>query len=201
MANHALTLVLATHNSHKAHEMREILTRKVLDLKLLTLNDFPSAVEPEETGTTMEENASIKAKAALSATGLISLADDGGLEVDALDGAPGVYSKRFGGKSTPFSEKIKLLLEKLEGVPWAKRTARYRCVLGLAIPHGPLELFEATCEGRIAFEPHGIGGFGFDPVFWLQEQERMMAELTTEEKNQISHRGKVMKQVIDYLLS
>ena len=183
------TLVLATHNAHKAAEMKQILFEKFPKLNVLTLNDFPNASEPEETGTTMEENAHIKALAGLESTGKVCLADDGGLEVDALGGEPGVYSKRFGGERTSFLKKIELLLEKLKEVPWEKRTARYRCVLGLAVPGHDVHFFEATCEGFIAFEPKGRNGFGFDPIFWIEEKSCMMAELTSEEKNRLSHRG------------
>ena len=193
------TLVLATHNAHKAREMRQILLERFPDLNILTLNDFPDALEPEETGTTMKENAFIKVLAGLETTRKACLADDGGLEVDALDGEPGVYSKRFGGESTPFSEKIKLLLEKLKEVPWEKRTARYRCVLGLAIPGHDVRFFDATCEGYIAFEPKGINGFGFDPIFWVKKRDCTMAELSAEEKNKISHRGKAIHLLFNFL--
>ncbi len=138
---------------------------------------------------TYAENAGIKARSAREFTGEICIADDAGLEVFALDGAPGLYSKRFGGEELPFPEKIKLLLSKLEGVE--DRRARFFCAVVVAYPGGEGR-FEATCEGMIAEQPVGEGGFGYDPVFYLPELGRCMAELTAEEKDAVSHRGKVL---------
>lgn len=187
-------LVIATHNRKKAGEMIEVLQSLFPSTELLTLADFEDAPEPEETGTTYVENASIKALSAARHTREWSLADDAGLEVDALDGAPGLYSKRFGGEDLPFPRKMALLLEKLRPFKGAERSARFRCVVALCAPDGErVDTFEATCEGQIAEEPKGSHGFGYDPVFYLPELGRHMAELTPQEKHQISHRGKVLR--------
>lgn len=188
-----MRLVIATHNRAKAGEMVTILGRRFPDLEILTLADYPGAPEPEETGGTYAENASIKAESAASFTGEWSIADDAGLEVDALGGAPGLYSKRFEGENTPFPEKIARLLQKIEAIPEEQRTARFRCCVALARPGEATRVFEATCEGVIAQEPRGAGGFGYDPIFYLPELGRTMAELTPDEKHAVSHRGQVLR--------
>jgi XTP/dITP diphosphohydrolase len=206
-------LVVATHNPKKSGEMATILARLLPDVGILTLADFPGAPEPEEMGQDYAENAAIKSESAARFTGLPSLADDAGLEIDALDGAPGLHSKRFGGEDLPFPEKMARILSMLKGVPEEKRGARFRCCVALSLP-GPDDhferqraanvastqgrsnrtlIFEATCEGRIAVEPKGTGGFGYDPIFYLPELRRNMAELSAEEKHAISHRGKVLR--------
>ncbi|HWD37527.1 MAG TPA: RdgB/HAM1 family non-canonical purine NTP pyrophosphatase [Fimbriimonas sp.] len=188
-------LVIATHNRKKAGEMVTILSALIPIVEILTLADFPGAPEPEETGVTYRENASIKALSGLKATGEPCLADDAGLEIDALDGAPGLYSKRFGGEGLPFPEKMARILELLKEVPKQKRTARFRCFVAFAQPgRDDCDVFEATCEGRIATEPSGAGGFGYDPIFYLPEKGCTMADLTAEQKHQISHRGKVLRE-------
>jgi XTP/dITP diphosphohydrolase len=186
-------LVIATHNLKKAGEMLTILGERFPNLELLTLADYPGAPEPEETGTTYAENATIKAESAAAFTGEWSLADDAGLEIDALDGAPGLYSKRFGGEDLPFPEKIAMILDKLDGVPEEGRGARFRCCVALAAPGHETRVLESICEGRIAEQPSGNGGFGYDPVFYLPELGRTMADLTAAEKHAISHRGKVLR--------
>ena len=183
-------LVIATHNPKKAGEMLAILGARFPGLELRTLRDYPDAPEPEETGATYAENATIKAESAAETTGEWCLADDAGLEIDALDGAPGLYSKRFGGESLPFPEKIALVLARMGDRP---RGARFRCCVALARAGRPTRVLEATCEGRIAEAPSGGGGFGYDPVFLLPELGRTMAELTPEEKHAVSHRGKVLR--------
>ena len=188
-------LVIATHNRKKAREMIQILSERFPGLELLTLADYEGAPEPEETGTTYEENASIKARSAAAFTGEWCLSDDAGLEIDALGGAPGLYSKRFGGEDLPFPEKIALILARMEGVPDEKRGARFRCCVALASPEEATEAFMATCEGRIAHEPSGGGGFGYDPIFYLPDLGCTMADLTAEQKHKISHRGKVLAMV------
>jgi XTP/dITP diphosphohydrolase len=193
------TLVIATHNRKKAGEMIQILSDRFPDLELRTLADYEGAPEPEETGVTYAENAAIKAVSAARFTGEWSLADDAGLEVDGLDGAPGLYSKRFAGEETPFPEKSRLLLEKLEGVSDPERSARFRCCVALSDPHEDTTVFEATCEGCIARSPQGSGGFGYDPVFFLPDIGRTMAELTPQEKHAVSHRGKVLRLLGDHL--
>ncbi len=184
-------LVIATHNRKKAGEMLTILQARFPDLELRTLADYDGAPEPEETGTTYAENAAIKADSAAAFTGEWCLADDAGLEIDAMDGAPGLYSKRFGGEDLPFPEKIALILSKLKGV--TERAARFRCDVALAGPGFQTQVLEAVCEGRIAETPSGNGGFGYDPIFYLPELNRTMADLTPEEKHAVSHRGKVLR--------
>ena len=190
-------LVIATHNRKKAGEMLTILSERFPNLELLTLADFEGAPEPEETGTTYAENASIKAESSAAFTGEWSLADDAGLEIDALDGAPGLYSKRFGGEDLPFPEKIAMILSKMQGVPEEGRGARFRCCVALAAPGKETRVLESTCEGRIAETPNGNGGFGYDPIFFLPELGRTMADLTAAEKHAISHRGKVLRAFAD----
>jgi XTP/dITP diphosphohydrolase len=191
-------LVIATHNRKKAGEMNQILQARFPNLELLTLADFPQAPEPEETGTTYRENAAIKSESAYAFTGEWCVADDAGLEIDALDGAPGLYSKRFGGEHLAFPEKIAKILELMDGVPESDRSARFRCCVALTSPHGT-EWFEAICEGRIAPVPNGSGGFGYDPIFFLPELGCTMAELTPGQKHAISHRGKVLHALGDRL--
>ena len=194
-----MRLVIATHNRKKAGEMVTILSRRFPELEILTLADYPGAPEPEETGTTYAENASIKAENACAFTNEICVADDAGLEVDALGGEPGLYSKRFAGEETPFPEKMRIILERLTGMCAQQRAARFRCCVALAKPGEPIEVFEATCEGRIAEEPSGGGGFGYDPIFYLPELGCTMADLTADQKHAISHRGKVLKMLGDRL--
>lgn len=194
-------LVIATHNRKKATEMATILEAAFSGLELLTLADFEGAPEPDETALTYAGNAAIKAESACRFTGLPSLADDAGLEIDAMDGQPGIYSRRFAGEETPFTEKMKIILQNLAGIDEAGRGARFRCCIAYAVPNEETKIFEATCEGRIAKEPSGSGGFGYDPIFWLPELGCTMADLTAEQKHQISHRGKVLAQFKSHLAS
>lgn len=179
--------------------MVTILSRALPHIELLTLADFAGAPEPEETGSTYEENAKIKADSAAAFTGEWSLADDAGLEIDALGGVPGVHSKRFEGEETLFPQKIARILEMLDGVQQEKRTARFQCFIALTSPSGEMQSFNAICEGRIAEEPSGAGGFGYDPIFFLPEMNCTMADLTADQKHQISHRGKVLRQLVEWL--
>lgn len=194
-----MRIVIATHNDKKAGEMMTILRRALPEIEFVTLASYPDAPEPDETDSTYLGNAAIKARSAAAFTGELSLADDAGLEVDALNGAPGVHSKRFGGEGTTFPEKMATILRLLADTPEERRGARFRCAVVLGWPDGRVEEFEATCEGRIAREPSGAGGFGYDPIFWLPERGCTMAELTADEKHQISHRGKVLAQVVERL--
>jgi XTP/dITP diphosphohydrolase len=191
-------LVIATFNLKKGGEMAQILGHLLPGVSLHTLQEFPDAREPEETGVTYRENALIKAIAGCQASGLPSIADDAGLEIDALDGAPGVYSKRFGGEDLPFPQKIARILELLRHVPEEDRSARFQCWIALAEPGREPITFSATCEGRIGLEPSGGGGFGYDPIFYLPELGCTMATLTPDQKHQISHRGKVLRQFATY---
>ena len=192
-------LVIATHNRKKGGEMVQILAARFPHIRILTLADYPGSPEPEEYGSTYAQNAEIKADSAASFTGEWCVADDAGLEIDALGGEPGLHSKRFAGEDTSFPEKMRLILERLAGIPNPKRSARFRCCVALARPDAPTETFEATCEGLIATEPRGMGGFGYDPIFWLPELGHTMAELTPDEKHAVSHRGKVLALLAERL--
>lgn len=188
-----MILVIATHNPKKAVEMQTILGKRFPNLEIKTLADYPGAPEPEETGATYAENAAIKAESAALYTGEWCVADDAGLEVDAMNGEPGMYSKRFAGEETPFSEKMKIILDNLKDQ--ADRRARFRCFVALSRPGVETEMFEGVCEGQIAKTPSGAGGFGYDPIFFLPELACTMADLTAEQKHAISHRGKVLAKL------
>ncbi|MDI9638912.1 RdgB/HAM1 family non-canonical purine NTP pyrophosphatase [Kamptonema cortianum] len=192
-------IVIATHNAKKAKEMVTILSASFPAIEFSTLEEFPEAPEPEETGETYQENAAIKAESACKFTGLWSLADDAGLEIDALPGELGVHSKRFAGEDTSFKEKMRLILLWMSGIPEEKRTARFQCTIALARPGEETVFFDATCEGRIAEKPSGKGGFGYDPIFWLEEKGCTMADLTADQKHEISHRGKVLREFSKWL--
>lgn len=204
-------LVIATHNRKKAGEMVHILSEAFPMLEILTLADYPGAPEPEETGATYAENATIKAQSAAAFTREWALADDAGLEIDALGGEPGVHSKRFEGADTPFPEKMARILERLSATSENGRTARFRCCVALSPPPlrgrgqegegsewAPTTMFEATCEGRIAESPSGGRGFGYDPIFFLPELGCTMAELTPQQKHAVSHRGKVLRELAEH---
>ena len=177
--------VLASHNKKKMKEMREILAQ--LGVEVISQAEAGVDIEPEETGTTFEENARIKARAIMEATGLPAIADDSGLVVDALDGAPGVYSARYGGEGLDDDDRWKLLLKNMEGKE--DRACRFVCVICCALPDGAEVMSRGTVEGQVAFGPEGDGGFGYDPIFYLPERGCTMACLPAEEKNAISHRG------------
>lgn len=197
------TLVIATHNRKKAGEMVTILGARFPDLEMKTLADYNGAPEPDETGSDYASNAAIKSESAAKFTGEWSLADDAGLEVDFLEGAPGLYSRRFGGEDMPFPEKIAKLLDMMSEVDTPNRTARFRCCVALTPPGGvgATQTFTAICEGRIADDPSGAGGFGYDPIFYLPDQGCTMADLSAERKHQVSHRGKVLAELGDYVES
>ena len=183
--------VLASHNPGKLREMRDILSE--LGIEVLSQKDAGVDVDPEETGTTFEENAVIKAKAVMEASGLPAVADDSGLMVDALGGAPGVYSARFGGShDLPDSNRNEYLLKKLENKE--QRGAKYVSVIAVAYPDGRILTARGECHGEIARTEKGSGGFGYDPLFRLPDG-RHMAELTSEEKNRISHRGIALREL------
>lgn len=183
-------LLIATHNQGKVVELAELLAG--LKVSVLSLNDAGISNEVEETGASFRENAILKAEAYARESGLLTLADDSGLEVDALDGRPGVYTARFGGEGLDHEGRYRLLLENLVGVPWEERNARFRCVVALSRPEGVLTTTEGSVAGHIAFEPSGSGGFGYDPVFYVDEKAKTMAQLPADEKNQISHRGRAV---------
>jgi XTP/dITP diphosphohydrolase len=181
--------VLATFNRDKARELEALLD--LPGLEVLSLSDFLGAASPEETGASLEENALLKARAALRATGLPAIADDTGLEVDALGGAPGVHAARFAGPDASYADNVRLLLERLSGVPPARRTARFRTVCVAVFPDGMQVVGEGLLEGRITESPRGDRGFGYDPVF--EVSGRTLAELTPAEKNAWSHRGRAVR--------
>lgn len=187
-------ILVATHNQGKVREFADLLAD--LSLEWLSLADVGVQTEVVETGQTFRENAILKAQAYAQETGLLTLADDSGLEVDALGGAPGVYSARYGGADLTHAQRYGRLLQALAGVPWAERTARFCCVIAVASPEGAL-LREAqgVCEGQIALEPVGTGGFGYDPVFYLPQLGQTMAQLEAAVKNQISHRGRALQAI------
>jgi XTP/dITP diphosphohydrolase len=183
-------LVVATGNAKKGVEMAQILGDAGLNLEIRTLADFPGVdADVEETGTTYRENAELKARAAAQATGRVCIADDAGLEIDALGGQPGLYSKRFMGEEMPFPEKMARILELLRDVPDEQRGCRFNCAVAICTPDGEVHHCAGVCEGRIAREMRGSYGFGYDPIFFLPQLGRHMAELTPEEKHRISHRG------------
>ncbi len=181
-------LLLATNNRGKLREYIPMLAG--LPFEVVTLAGAGITADVEETGSSLEENAVQKATTYAALSGLLTLADDSGLEVDALGGEPGPLSRRYAGENVSDSERNDYLLAKLEGVPLEKRGARFRCVIAVAKPGGGVETCEGVCEGTIAFDARGEGGFGYDPVFHLPEFDKRMAELTLEEKNRISHRAK-----------
>lgn len=187
-------LILATHNRGKVEELRGLL--QDLPIRIKSLHDFPEITEIEETGSTFRENAQIKAKAVFELTGLCSLADDSGLEVDWLQGKPGIYSARYAGEQATDEDNNRKLLAELEGLPLEERSARFRSVICGFLPSGQEIYTEGICEGRIALEPVGDQGFGYDPLFLLAPDfQRTMAELPLGEKNSISHRGRAFRQL------
>ena len=184
--------MVATTNVRKGGEMIEILRATDLDFEIVTLANFPDAPPVDETGETFMANAYLKAEAAIAQTGLLSISDDGGLVIDALDGAPGVKSHRFLGENTPFAEKMDKILEMMQDVPDEQRTCRFQCAVVIALPDGRRFECLGTCEGRIAHARCGDFGFGYDPIFYFPTLGKHMAELPPEQKHQISHRGKAM---------
>jgi XTP/dITP diphosphohydrolase len=183
-------LVVATGNAKKGIEMAQILGEAGLDIQILTLADFPGVdSDIEETGATYRENAELKARAAAQATGSVCIADDAGLEINALAGQPGLHSKRFLGEDTPFPEKMAHILKTMKDVPDEQRGCRFNCAVAICTPDGQVFHCAGICEGRIAREMRGSHGFGYDPIFYLPQLGKHMAELTPEEKHRISHRG------------
>ncbi len=185
-----MQIVLATHNRGKMEEMSAILGH--LPVELLALDAFPEIGDIPETGNTLKENAFIKAETVHRLTGLPALADDTGLEVDALNGAPGIYSARYAGADATFDDNCQKMLKELHGIPIEKRTARFRTVIAF-VNGGEKEWVEGVAEGRIIEDKRGIGGFGYDPIFYYPPLRKTFAELDSVEKNSISHRGKALR--------
>ena len=183
-----MKLLIATRNRGKKREYAGLL--QGLEVELIGLDDLGVTKTIKEDGASYTENALLKARGYAAATGLLTLADDSGLEVDALDGAPGVLTARYAGEGATDEHHYLLLLEQLKDVPHEHRTARFRCVVALAWSDGRVEITEGVCEGRITREPRGEHGFGYDPVFYVPEYGCTMAELPPEIKNRISHRAR-----------
>ena len=190
-------VIFATGNEGKMKEIREILGD--LDIRLLSLKDAGITADIEENGSSFEENAVIKAMAIRDLTGEIVLADDSGLEIDYLNKEPGIYSARYMGEDTSYHIKNANLIERLNGVPDEKRTARFVCAIAAAFPDGTVRTVRAAMEGRIGYEEKGENGFGYDPIFYLPEYGCSSAELSMEKKNKISHRGKALRAIRDEL--
>ncbi|HEY3284517.1 MAG TPA: XTP/dITP diphosphatase [Armatimonadota bacterium] len=191
-------VVLATHNEGKVREIQSLL--QGLPVVVLSAGAV-GLCEVEETGATYEANALLKARAAALQCGLLAMADDSGLEVDALGGEPGVRSARYAGPDSSDEERYLKVLSAMTDVPPEQRTARFRCVIALADPRGQTRVVEGCCEGRITSEPRGAEGFGYDPIFEVPELGRTMAELTRPEKALVSHRGKALLLARDALAS
>ena len=192
-------LLLATTNKGKAAEYRDLL--KWLDLELITLNQAGISREAEEDHNTFEGNARSKAEFYAALSGLLTLADDSGLEVDALGGEPGVRSSRYAGDNATDPERVNFLLNKLRDIPQDRRQARFRCVIAIAQPGKLTQTTEGTCEGFIALEPKGDNGFGYDPIFYLPDYNKTIAELPPEIKNRISHRGRAAAKARQLLVN
>lgn len=184
-------IIFATGNEGKMKEVRMIL--EDLGLPVLSLKDAGIAADVEENGTTFEENAQIKAKAIMEMTGALVLADDSGLEVDALDKEPGIYSARYMGHDTSYHIKNQNIIDRLKGKVGEERSARFVCAIAAAFPDGRVLITRGTMEGRIGYEEKGKNGFGYDPIFYLPEYQCYSAELSLEEKNKLSHRGKALR--------
>ncbi|HHX74420.1 MAG TPA: XTP/dITP diphosphatase [Firmicutes bacterium] len=192
-----MKLVLATLNPGKVAELKTLLAD--LPLTLIPLAAYPGFTPPEETGRTLAENAALKAEAVARFTGLWALADDSGLEVDALGGRPGVYSARYAGEDADDKKNNAKLLTELAKVAAAKRTARFRAVIALAHPGRPTRFAEGVCEGIIAMEPRGESGFGYDPLFYYPPAGRTFGEMLPAEKNKISHRAQALQAARELL--
>jgi XTP/dITP diphosphohydrolase len=197
MTSTATRLFLATTNEGKIAEIRHALEE--LHIQLTTLRDIEEFEVCEEDQATVLENAIFKAMFYSRYSDAITLADDTGLEVDALGGNPGVHSARYAGETATYDENNRKLLGELNGVPGDKRTARFVCVMALGFRGRLIKSFSGTCEGSIVTEPRGSGGFGYDPLFYIPSLKKTFAELTREEKNKISHRGKALERVHGFL--
>ena len=187
-------IVVATQNAGKIAEIIQALAH--LPVKVIPLSDCGTFPEPFEDGTTFEDNAIIKARHYACLTGKPCLADDSGLEVDALGKVPGVHSARYAGEAATDEDNNRKLLQALQDVPVTKRTGRFRCVLALATPHKVLLTAEGVCEGLILLQPEGDQGFGYDPLFLVTNLHKTMAQMTVEEKNRISHRGQALEKFV-----
>lgn len=194
-----MKLVIATSNPGKIAEIRHKLA-DIPGLELVPRTLFPNLPEPHEDGETFSENARIKALDTARRTGLPAMADDSGLEIDALNGRPGVHSARYGGAGATDEIRNRMILEEMRGIAPPMRRARFVCVIAIAFPDGTVHEAQGSCEGIIGFEPRGTGGFGYDPIFIIPETGLTMAEIPLDEKNRISHRAKALEEARNILL-
>ena len=190
-------LIFATGNEGKMKEVREILADT--GYEILSMKEAGIDLEIVENGTTFEENAIIKAKAVMEASGELTLADDSGLEIDAFGGEPGIYSARYLGENTSYVEKNQVILDRMKDVPEEKRSARFVCAIAAAFPNGQTCTTRGTMEGIIGYEAKGGNGFGYDPIFYLPELGKYSAQLSSEEKNKLSHRGEALRKMKEVL--
>ena len=193
-----MKLLIATHNKGKVAELSEMLAQA--GIECLSLDQAGVTLDVEETGTTFLANATLKATQYAAMTGLPTLADDSGLEIDALNGEPGVYTARYGGGHLSQPERMQLVLQKLAGVEGADRSARFRCAMVLTDGEGTvIEGLEGRCEGQIALQPQGEGGFGYDPIFWRVQEQKTLAQMDSAEKHAISHRGNALRAMLPHI--
>jgi len=194
MVGSAATLLIATSNPGKFRELASLMSGSLFSL--VSLSDVGIETDVPETGSTLEENAALKAAIYARLSGMLTLADDSGLEVEALGGEPGHLSARFAGEGATDAQLIAYLLQRLNNIPENEWSARFRCVLAVAGPEKPVELYSGECHGRIVSKSRGVNGFGYDPVFFLPELGRTMAELSSAEKNRVSHRSRAAVKAV-----
>ena len=192
-----MKILIATSNEGKMKEFRRLLADK--NVEVLSMKEAGINIDIEENGTTFEENAAIKAKTLCAASNTICLADDSGLVIDYLGGEPGIYSARYLGHDTPYEEKNRKIIERMKGIEEKDRTARFVCAVAAAFPDGTVMTVTDTMEGLIAHESAGCGGFGYDPIFFFPPKGITSAEMTPDEKNAVSHRGKALRRMISFL--
>ena len=190
-------LLLATGNRAKLYELRSLF--QALPYELVTPSEMGISTKVDEVGQSLEENARLKAITFAARSRLLTLADDSGLEVDALGGEPGVLSARYAGADASDTDRIDYLLLRIKDIPWQKRQARFRCVMAIATPDGQVSLFCGDCPGVITLEPRGEMGFGYDPIFYLPRLGKTLAELPLEVKNRVSHRGQAARKAFPLL--
>ncbi len=188
-----MKIIIATGNAGKMKEIKSIFNNS--DYEVVSMKEEGISADVDENGATFEENALIKAREIAKLSGHIVLADDSGLEVDALNKEPGIYSARYMGEDTPYSVKNASLIARLDGVEFEKRTARFVCAVAAVYPDGKELVVRETMEGYIGYEEKGKNGFGYDPIFYLKEFDKTSAEISLEEKNEISHRGKAFRAI------
>jgi len=194
-----MRVVLATQNAHKLVEMRRILDEAGLDIELVGTDEFPDLTDVAETGSTFAANALLKARSVCAETGLPAIADDSGLGVDALNGMPGIFSARWSGSHGDDLANLNLLLGQLTDVPDARRGAAFHCAAAVVLPDGTERVVEGTIDGTLIREPRGSNGFGYDPIFVPVGESRTTAEMSAEEKDAISHRGRAMRALVPVL--